>query len=425
MFVKKLNELSKSVADFIRLAGGIADEMGLNVYVVGGFVRDLFLGVDNFDVDLVVEGDGIAFATECARRLGLRLITHRRFGTASVLGLEGLKVDIATARKEIYEKPAVLPTVSFGVIAGDLFRRDFTFNAMAIGINKLTFGQVVDFYGGQKDLRGGIVRALHPLSFIDDPTRILRAVRFEQRFDFKIEKNTLSWIKDALRLKMLHRVQKHRLRDELILMFKENSPLKSLKRLSNLCGFSYMAPGLRFRKEGHVLFKETAKRIRWFNEHFFHKRHLEPYTMYMSLFFYPLSFKDLQKVIREFAFHKGESSRIISLKENFKKIEKELSRKNVRPRTVYRFLEPLSYEVILAMMVLSRRPVMRQRCEDFLSIYNGQRLHIRGEDLGSLGIKPGPHYKKILDELLYAKIDGKVKDREEELRLAERLAHQR
>ncbi len=421
MFLNRLKELPHPIADFIRLAGAVGDEMGFDVYVVGGFVRDLFLGVDNFDLDLVIEGDGIAFAAECSRRLKSRLITHRRFGTASILGAGGFKVDVATARKETYDKPAALPTVSFGVIRDDLYRRDFTFNAMAIGINKRLFGSVVDYYGGQKDLEKGIVRALHSLSFIDDPTRILRAVRFEQRFGFAIEKNTLIWIKDALKLDMLHQVQKHRLRDELILIFKERSPLKALKRLYGLAGFSYISRGLSFRKDWQALFGETDKTIRWFDATFNHKRRLEPYTMYMSLFFYSLALRDLRRVMAEFAFHKGESSRIISLKERFKKIETALCGRSVKPSTVYRYLEPLSYEVILMIMVLSKKPVVRKRCEDFLSFYNGSRLHIKGEDLASIGIKPGPRYKRILQKLLYAKIDGKLKTKDEELKAAEKL----
>ena len=425
MFLKKLNSLPKSMADFIRFAGALADEKRVNAYVVGGFVRDLFLGVDNFDVDLVIEGDGIAFATECARALNLGLVTHKRFGTATLLGLEGFKVDIASTRKEAYEKPAALPTVSFGKIEDDLFRRDFTINAMAIGINKHLFGQVVDFYGGQKDLSAGLLRTLHPLSFIDDPTRILRAARFEQRFDFKIEKLTLDAIKEAVGRKMLFQVQKHRLRDELILIFKEKLPSKALKRLYELCGFYYIAGGLRFRKEWHDLFEETAKKASWFKEHFLHKRHIELYVMYMSLFFYPLSLKELQKTIHAFAFHKGESSRLISLKESFRRAKTELSKKNVMPSAVYRCLEPLSYEVILLIMVISKNSRVRQRVEDFLFNLNGQRLHMRGEDLGELGIKPGPHYKKILLELLYAKIDGRIKDKEEELKLAVKLARNR
>ncbi len=420
MFHKKLNELPKEMSSFIHMAGALADEKGINAYVVGGFVRDIFLGVKNFDVDLVVEGDGIAFASECARNQSLKLVTHKRFGTATIHGLHGFKVDIASARREIYEEPAALPVVFKGHIRDDLFRRDFTVNAMAISINKHCFGQIIDHYDGHSDLKTGVIRALHVNSFIDDPTRIMRAVRFEQRFDFKIDKETLSWIKSSLRRKMLHQVQKHRLRDELILIFKERSPVRSLRRLWGLAGFSYIALGLRFHKGWHKSFEDVAKKARWFDEHFSHKRHLEPYVMYMSLFFSTLTHKELCQVMRDFAFHKGESSRIISFRENFARVEKELSKKSVRASTVYRILEPLSYEVVLLSAALSSCELVVKRVQDFLFVYNGQRIHVKGDDLKGLGVKPGPHFKKILDELLYAKIDAEVSNKEEELVLAQR-----
>ena len=422
MLLKKIYELPRPVLDFIRLTGRVGDEKGVNVYAVGGFVRDLFLGVDNFDIDLVVEGDGIAFAQELAHRLSLRLISHRRFGTATLLGLEGFKVDIASARKEIYETPAALPVVSFGKIEDDLFRRDFTINAMAVSLSAHDFGKLVDFYGGQTDLKNRVVRALHPLSFIDDPTRILRAVRFEQRFDFKIEKKTLAWIRRTVRRQMLHRVQKHRLRDEIVLIFQEKTPFKSVRRLSEICGFSYISPRLRFQKKWAVAFAEVGRKALWFKEWFPHKRHLEPYVMYLCLFFYPLSAKEIRKAVFAYAFHKRESLRILSLREDFQSVRRELLKRNIKPSAVYRALDPLSYEVILLISILAPHPRVVQRIENFLFVYNGQRLHMRGEDLAQLGIRPGPAYKKILQDLLYAKIDGTVRTREQELAFLEKLA---
>lgn len=425
LFLKKMKELPEDLADFIRVCGRIADERDVKVYLVGGFVRDLFLGVPNFDVDLVVEGDAIVFAQELAARLSLHVLSHKRFGTATLSGLHGFKADLASARKELYEQPAALPNVSKGLIHDDLERRDFTINAMAIGINTFDFGKVVDFCGGLDDLRRGVIRALHPLSFIDDPTRILRAVRFEQRFDFKIEPQTFRWIREACRSRMLHLVQKHRLRDELVLIFKEAAPLRPLRRLYGLCGFSFIAPALRFRHSWTREFHEAAKRISWHRQHFLHRRHIEPYTMYLALFFVSLPEKEIKKAMLDFAFHKGESSRALSLKENFKKIDKELKKTAVRPSAVYRLLEPLSYEVILLVEVFSRHPRVSRHIEDFLFIYNGLRPHIRGEDLKRLGMAPGPRFKKVLEEILFAKIDGKVRDKEEELRLAEKLMHQK
>lgn len=425
MLARKINDLPKSLADFIRWAGRLADDGALSVYAVGGFVRDLLLGVDNFDLDLVVEGDGIVFASEIARRLNLKLTTHKRFGTATLFGLGGFKVDIASARREIYEKPAALPVVSSGGIKDDLFRRDFTINAMAIGINKHTFGHLVDFYGGQEDLKKGLLRVLHGLSFKDDPTRILRAVRFEQRFDFNIEEMTLGCLKEAVGQKMIHQVQKHRLRDELVLLFKEPAPSKPLRRLDQLCGFSYIASSLCFKKAWPRQFDAIAQTVLWFKDHLTQERRLELYCMYMSLFFYELSLKDLRNTISDFAFHKGESSRMISLKENFLSLCGMLSKKNIRASQAYRKLAPLSYEVILLVKALSKNSLLQKRIEDFLCRHDGICLYLEGKDLKQMGLEPGPHYKKILDSLLDAKIDARVKTKEDELKLLRRFLGKR
>lgn len=421
LFLEKVQELPEDISDFLAFAGRFAHSQGVRVYVVGGFVRDLFLGVPHDDVDLVVEGDGIAFAGELAKKFSLHVVAHRRFGTAILSGFHGFKVDIASARKEIYVKPAALPDVSAGSIQNDLFRRDFTINAMAIALEEGGFGKVIDTYGGRDDLKKKLIRALHPFSFIDDPTRILRAVRFEQRYDFKIERETLSWIAKATRRKMLDIVQKHRLRDELVLIFKEKSPQKSLKRLDALCGFSYISKTLRFQRAWPVMFEECAKKIAWFRAHFSHRRHIEPSAMYLALFFYSLPFKELKKAMFDFAFHKSESSRVISLKENFPKIKKELSRKCVRPSVAYRILEPLSHEVILCAMIASGDKRVCGHIEDFFLKHSGHRLGVKGEDLVRLGVKPGPPFKKILEDLLNAKIDGKVRDKNEELFLAQKM----
>ncbi len=158
--------------------------------MVGGFVRDLFLGIKNYDLDIVVEGEGIKFARELGKDLGGRVRSHEKFGTAIVILADGFKIDVATARREFYEYPAAFPKVELSSIKKDLYRRDFTINAMAIQLNQKYFGKLIDFFGGQRDLRKGIVRVLYNLSFVEDPARIIRAIRFEQRYNFKMDRTT-------------------------------------------------------------------------------------------------------------------------------------------------------------------------------------------------------------------------------------------
>ncbi|MCX5697593.1 MAG: hypothetical protein NTU54_06490 [Candidatus Omnitrophica bacterium] len=234
---KHLKRLPKEILDLIYLARDISTKEGVPAYLVGGCVRDLFLGTSHLDLDIVVEGDAISFADEFGRRLGVKVIHHRRFGTAAVPLAGHLKVDFATSRKEYYPHPADLPVVSPSSLKDDLFRRDFSINAMAINITARNFGKVVDLFGGKADLDKRIIRVMHVRSFIDDPTRILRAIRFEQRLGFRIEAHTLRYIKEAIKHhNIFAHIKPSRVVRELELILKEDRAIDCLLRLNQLCG---------------------------------------------------------------------------------------------------------------------------------------------------------------------------------------------
>ena len=231
--VKRLmaERVSSPVLDHLTAMGRLADEMGFHAHLVGGFVRDLLLRNENFDIDVVIEGEGIRFATELARRFGARVRTHKEFGTAKLLFPDGFKVDVATARLEYYKAPAALPVVEHGSLKLDLYRRDFTINTLAISLNGNTFGELVDFFGAQRDIKEKSIRVLHSLSFVEDPTRVFRAVRFERRFGFQIGKFTLNLIKNAVKMSFLSKIKGARLWRELSLILLEADPGAILKRL--------------------------------------------------------------------------------------------------------------------------------------------------------------------------------------------------
>ena len=198
----RLNGLNQNILRTLKNIGSFAQRRGLTAYAVGGFVRDAILKRKNFDVDVVVEGDAVAFARALAASLvkeqKLAIKIYKEFGTATFHYANGFRVDFATARREIYRRPGALPEVSPGSICDDLFRRDFTVEARAMVINEDCFGQLVDIFDGLKNLQEGQIRILHNKSFLDDPTRILRAVRFERRFDFGMEPETLTLLKSAI-----------------------------------------------------------------------------------------------------------------------------------------------------------------------------------------------------------------------------------
>jgi tRNA nucleotidyltransferase (CCA-adding enzyme) len=433
---KYLKKLPKEVQDLIYLAGNIASDNNMSVYLVGGFVRDLILGVKNLDLDIVVEGDGILFAEDFARRLKTELICHRKFGTATVTINPQLKIDIATAREEFYPQPAQLPEVRPGSLRDDLLRRDFTINAMAISISNRDFGQLIDLFGGKADLRNKKIRILHNLSFIDDPTRILRAIRFEKRYNFRIESQTLKLLKGAVKQKMLEKVQPHRLRDELILILKEEHLLRQIKRIEQLVKFNFINPRLSVSQKTYTLLKSLEKQIRWFRQNFSWRRLLDTWLIYFMGLIEPLNIEEARLICQRFALRRGEEKRILAYKKIKRKTIQELSRAEIRPSRIFGLLEPLSYEVILILKAkFSRQSGIPQNAgknkniqkhiEDFLKIYNGMRTFISGDDLKRLGIMPSPYYQKIFTQVLNAKLNGSIKTREEELALIKKLIKNR
>jgi len=418
---KYLEKLPKGVQDLISLAGNVAALRGMSVYLVGGFVRDLILGVKNLDLDMVVEGDGILFAEDLAAKLNARLIRHRRFGTATVIPGHHLKIDIATARKESYPFPGSLPVVEFGTLKDDLKRRDFTINAMAISINGADFGSLLDFFNGKSDIKNKKIQILHKLSFIDDPTRILRAIRFERRYNFKIEKDTLKYLKLAVKNRMLQEVEPQRVRDELVLILKEPSPVKQVKRIFDLAGFGFVNKRLRWSKKTEGLFNSSEKEIKRFHETPSPRRKLDAWLIYFMALVDALKSEDAKSVCKKFVFRKGEEKRILSFKRINHKFISKLSQEGIKPSDIFKLLEPLSYEVILLAKAKCKNQQLKKHIEDFLEIYNGMRIYISGHDLQGLGVTPGPHYQKIFAKVLKAKLNGLVGTREEELLLIKKL----
>lgn len=417
-----LTKLPKEIQDLIHFAGVVANRNNMRAYLIGGCVRDLLLGVKNLDLDIVVEGNGIKFAEQMANKLNTKLIRHKRFGTATLILLKyRLKIDIATARKEFYPQAGHLPVVESGTLRDDLFRRDFTINCLAIDINKDSFGGLIDLFGGRQDLKNKKIRILHDLSFIDDPTRILRAVRFEQRYNFKIEPHTLKLLKDAAGKRMLEKVEPQRIRNEFILILKEKNPLKEIKRLKELAGFKFISSRTSVSLRTYKFIKSVEKQISWFNKTYPQRRLLDAWLIYFMVFMNSLSTNDTKQVCQRFVFRKGEDKRILCYKKLSTKFVSYLKKAKNKPSRIFSMLEPLSYEVILLIKAKYRDPVIQRIIKDFFEIYNGVKIYSSGHDLRSIGLAPGPYYKKIFTKVLNAKLNGQVTTKEEELELIKEL----
>lgn len=239
MIMKNINELidkvlPETVKVLIEDIGGLADEAGLRVFLVGGIVRDLFLGKENSDIDIAVEGNAIKFAETVKKKIPGKLTVYKKFGTATLLFEKDIRIDLAGTRKENYRVSAAMPEVRPGSVEEDLSRRDFTINAIAVSINRGDFGNVLDLFGGEQDIKKKIIRVLHDNSFIDDPTRIFRAVKFEKRLSFNIEKKTEELILKALKTGVLEKTEARRINIEKELIFKEDRAKDILLRLDEL-----------------------------------------------------------------------------------------------------------------------------------------------------------------------------------------------
>jgi tRNA nucleotidyltransferase (CCA-adding enzyme) len=411
-----LKKLPKKVQELIGCVSDAARQMDISVYLVGGFVRDLMLGEPNLDLDIVAEGDGIALATQLADRLNAHLVRHRRFGTATVVTPDRIKIDITTAREEYYEKPAVLPCVKAGALKDDLKRRDFSINAMAISINRRNFGELIDFFKGRDDLRYKRIRILHDLSFIDDPTRILRGVRFEQRYGFHIEPHTLRVLKCAVEAGMLLKLSPHRVRDDIILILKELNPLPCIRRMQHITGFAFIHPRLGIDRNVLGLLSAVHREIAWFNNNFSRRRKLDTWLMYFTVMLDSLSPRQITALCRRFALNKGDEKRMLSFRKESLALKNRLSKPGLKPSDIFKLLEPLSYEVVLLTKAHYGSRRLNNYISRFLRLYNGMANLISGKDLMRMGLTPGPRYKEILDELLYLRLDGRLRTRAQQIR---------
>ena len=416
----RLEKLPKEILYIIHMVANLADRQGIKAYVVGGLVRDLILGKENYDLDFVLETDAIDFSEKLSNILSAKIIKHQNFRTATLVLPNNFKVDFATARSEYYETPGILPKVKPSTIQDDLFRRDFSINAMAIQINKRDFAKLLDFFNGIDDLGERYIRVLHNLSFLDDPTRILRAVRFQQRLGFRIEPHTLLLIKQAKRLKILKKVSKHRLRDEIILMLKEEDPLRVIRCVSRIYGLDFIHPRMSLNKKTAATFKRIKSTLNWFLGQHPGKRMLDSWLMYFSCLVDGLSSQELARLLEEFGFSNGGVKRILSYRKFSPKLIKRLN-KRLRPSQIFGLLEPLSYEVILLLVAQTKDAKVKKNIQNFLDKYNTTRLLVSGNELKGLGVSSGPQFKKILDKILDAKIDGRVKNRQDELDFVKRL----
>ena len=407
--------LPDQISNLLENIGQVADSLKYTAYAVGGFVRDILLNRKNFDIDIVIEGDGILFAKSLAASLDARLRAHKKFRTAVVILENGRKIDIATARIEYYQSPGALPTVEIGSLKLDLYRRDFSINTLAIKLNPDGFGTLIDFFGGQMDLKRKVIRALHNLSFVEDPTRVFRAIRFEQRFGFKIAKLTSGLIENAVRMDFVKQLSGRRLFSELRLILEEEKPIKALQRLNQYNLLQVIHPKMSFPPTLNRLVGSVDKILAWHKLLF-----LDDSCRRWVVYILVLERSFNQKIAQEFCER-------LELNERYQKLfvnEKNRAdlclkwldhRKGLRNSAIYKKLRPFCTEALLYMMACTARDETRRAISKYFTKLRTKTTYLRGKDLKGLGIEPGPIYHKILDKLLDARLDHELNTRTDEL----------
>jgi tRNA nucleotidyltransferase (CCA-adding enzyme) len=414
--------LDVPAARLIEQIAAYAQERGVNLYMVGGVVRDLLLRRRNLDLDFVVEGDAIQFAQGLSERLGGRVSSFKPFGTAKWRLYEGeLKaealgdpvalpdhVDFATARSEFYEYPTALPTVYSGSIKLDLGRRDFTINTLAVQLSPVS-GRVLDFYGGITDLSAGRIRALHTLSFVDDPTRVLRAVRFERRLGFTIEPRTAELIQTAL--PMLRRITGERIRNELTLLLKERDPELSFLLLQQRGILE--AIHTAFHVTEAIVPRMAATRTA---EPLATMKPVERTDLLWIMLL--LDVPHLPDLLERLLFS---GALVESLHETIKLGQHPLT--DFQPSRVVARLDGMSELALFAAWLIAADPLAQRAIQMYVETWRHVRPVTDGHTLRQLGMAPGPRYGTLLARLRAARLDGVITTDEQEAHLLKELLH--
>ena len=407
--------LSKPVFSLLQDIGTVADSLGYNVYAVGGFVRDIFLRFENYDIDIVLEGDGIKFTRAFASRYPCTIKLHRRFGTGVIMLPNGLKVDVASARLEYYEHPAAPPKVEWSSIKLDLYRRDFTINTLAIQLNKSSWGNLTDFFGATRDIKEKFIRVLHNLSFVEDPSRIFRAIRFEQRLSFRFSKLTRSLIENTIKMEFIKSLSGKRIFMELQLILNEEKILPIIKRMAEFGLLTYIHPAIQYNMSLKTVLKNSNAVLSWFDLLFL-DRGCERWLLFFLALTDQLSPEDVETLCVKFHINKRHADTVQMAKsQGLEVLRWMLTKRSFKSSELYRRLNALPVEVCLYIMAKTNHPGVKRAVSLYFTHLQNICVQVKGDDLIRMGIKPGKIYKRILDDLHDAVLDEKVAGRDSEI----------
>jgi len=388
--------------ELLKQAGAVAARCGVEVYAVGGFVRDLLLqrlDERTWDLDLCVEGTVDHFLDELATHWGASVHRHPRFETATLVLPDGQKVDLARARQESYVRPAALPEVQSSNLKQDLFRRDFTINALAVRLTEGHFGELVDFFGGQADLQGQTIRILHNHSFIDDPTRILRAVRLEQRLGFHLGNTTENLLRGALQQRILPLAGPQRIRDEIVLCLSERQAVTILERLNKLRVLVTLHPDLAIDAKVRQLLQAVPPSL----EALASRVQVDNWRVYVRAWLHRWKPEPLKELLRYYHFH-------LNVVNSLSEALWRLNREQLSASQLYQVLKPMASDEVVVLWALNRDSKMnRQRGEErilrFLDELAPKKPLLGGDEILAAGVERGPKVALLKNEAFAQQLD--------------------
>jgi tRNA nucleotidyltransferase (CCA-adding enzyme) len=408
-FAKKLEHtLPPRLVDFLKQAGEKAAQCNGQVYIVGGVVRDLLLCIDNFDIDITVEGNAVALARELSRSAFDRITVHKQFNTATIK-FDQWNIDFVTARSEIYEYPGALPKITPASLEEDLKRRDFTINAMAIGLSGKNYGELYDPCNGKTDLQSRNIRILHEKSFVDDSTRIWRGLRYEQRLGFQMEQRTLELlIRD---IPMLDTVSGERIRYEIECILKEKYPERVFSRAFRLGVLGSLNTFIKFdtRKEEWFL---RAREMNCPN--------VPSDLLYWLLFTYELDMENREKLIARLHLPKQIAQALRDCHAIKERLEM-LAAPDITNSQIYRLLCAYSPSAIIANIIAVEEDESRKALNLYIEKLKNVKAIISGSDLLKMGFEQGPQLKELLDAVLDARLNGKALKKEDEIAIVKKM----
>ena len=411
--VLDFSNISPHIRRLLQEIGRFGEEASRPVYVVGGFVRDLLIGRENLDIDIVVEGDAVDFAYQLAKTWDESVQTHHHFKTAAITRLDGLKLDFVSARNETYPRPGALPSVEYGTIVEDLLRRDFSINALAIQLRPDTFGELVDCTDGLRDLRAGHIRTLHEQSFVDDPTRIFRAIRYEGRYNFQITEGDQKRIFDGIKQGVLNLISGQRIRNEIDHILSEEAAPQIVNRMSEFDLLGTIHPTWKIPPNFDVLWTAAGQAIEWVSTSLPNDPINTGTILWMTLLTSPDA---IEAVSSRLALENQLYAKLSAQTQ----LEHDLNALSAssKPSEVYQLLNPYPLESLVFAMMQSNQPDWRVgKIGDYLTHLKSVQPLVTGEDLIQQGLKPSRAFSDLLWKAFAAQLNGQVSTTQETYQL--------